>query len=114
MSRKKRKVHRSNSGYDSHHILFYRKEWSKGCKMLLRRSFVYRIPIGVHQQLHATVAQVPPLSEEEAKDLWQRYQELGHGLDLYEAYEWLMLNAPNSDFSTAIMAQYGFLRNFMG
>ena len=114
MSRKKRKVHRADKSYDAHHILFYRKEWGKGYKQLLRRSFLYRIPIGVHHQLHATVRQVPPLDEAEAKLLWDEYQKLDRQLDIYEALEWLMENSPNADFGMAIMAQYGFLRNFMG
>ena len=114
MSRKKRKVHRGKSGYDSHHILFYRKEWGKGCKQLLRRSFVYEIPIEVHQALHAAVGQVPPLDEDEARLLWDRFKQLDRPLGLYEAFEWLMQNSPNAEFSMAIMAQYGFLRNYMG
>ena len=114
MSRKKQRIHKAESGYDSHHILFYRKEWDKGCKQLLRRAFVYQIPIEVHQQLHATVGHVPPLEEDEARFLWERYKELDHRLNIYEAFEWLMMNSPNAGFSMAIMAQYGFLRNFMG
>ena len=114
MSRKKRKTHKVNHGYDSHHILFYRKEWSKGCKLLLRRSFVYQIPIGVHQQLHATVSQVPPLDENEARLLWQRFKELDARLDIFEALEWLMANSPNADFGAAIKAQYDFLRDTIG
>lgn len=114
MSRKKRKANKAKSGYDSHHILFYRREWSKGFKQLLRRSFVYEIPIEVHQELHAMIAQVPPLEEYQAEFLWRRYKELGRELDLFEAYEWLILNSPNIEFGTSIMAQYGFLRNKMG
>lgn len=113
MSRKKAK-HRVDSGYSSHHILFFRSNWNKGVRQLLRREFVYEIPNEIHQQLHATVGNVPPLDDDEARFLWQRYKELDRTLDIYEAYEWLMQNSPNSGFAMAIMAQYGFLRNFMG
>lgn len=114
MSRKKRKTKKPNSGYDSHHILFYRREWDRGFNLLLRRSFIYQIPIEVHHQLHATVGKVPPLEENEARLLWQQFKQLDHPLDMFEALEWLMANSPNAEFSIAIMAQYGFLRNFMG
>lgn len=113
MSRKKRRTHKADS-YSSHHILFARTEWNKGFKQMLRREFVYQIPDEVHRQLHQTVGRVPPLDEDEARFLWQRYKELGHDLNIFEAFEWLMKNSPNSSFAMAIMAQYGFLRNFMG
>ena len=115
MSRRKKKTHRRTpSGWDAHHILHYRRLWDKGFKQLLRRSFVYRIPIEVHQELHATVGPVPPLSEEEARWLWAEFKAVDHDMSLFEALEWLQLHAPNSEFAMAMMAQSGFLQNHLG
>lgn len=116
MSRKKQKKRSRKclSGHDSHHILHYRRNWSKGFKQQLRRSFIYDLPITVHQELHAIVPPVPPLDEEEARWLWTQFKAVDHDMSLFEALEWLQLHAPNAEFAMAIMAQYGFLRNKMG
>ena len=115
MSRRKKKTHRRTpSGWDSHHILHYRRLWDKGFKQLLRRSFVYRIPIEVHKELHAAVGPVPPLSEDEARWLWIEFKAVDHEMGLFEALEWLQLHAPNSEFAMAMMAQSGFLQNHLG
>lgn len=114
MSRKKqRKARRIPSGYDRHHILFYRKEWDKGYKAKLRKCFVYEIPVAVHQELHQVVDAVPALDEYDARELWIRFQCEGE-MSLFEALAWLMRNSPGAEFSIAIMAQYGFLRNKLG
>lgn len=111
MSKKrKRKRYRPN-GCDKHHLLFYRSEWNKGYNLLLRRAFIYEIPITVHQALHSSVGKVPPLDEQEGKMLWELYKQLDHELSLFEALDWLQLNAPNAEFAMAIMAQRGFLKN---
>lgn len=111
MSRKKqRKARKVPNGYDRHHILFYRKEWDSGYKAKLRKSFVYEIPVAVHQELHQVVDAVPALSEAEAKELWIRFQDEGE-MSLFEALAWLMRYSPGAGFSIAIMAQYGFLQN---
>jgi hypothetical protein len=109
----KRKRNKTQTGYDTHHILFYRKEWSKGYKQKLRRCFAYEIPIEIHQELHKKVEAVPALEEAQAKELWILYQKEGD-MELDEALRWLMLNSPSADFSIAIMAQWGFLRNNLG
>ena len=111
MSRRKKKKHRAQSGWDKHHILHYRRNWDRGCKLLLRRAFIYEIPIEVHQRLHATVGPVPPLDEFEARQLWQEFREVDHEMNLFEALDWLRLHAPTSEFAIAIMAQQGFLQN---
>lgn len=114
MSRKRRRKRYRPQGCDKHHLLFYRSEWSKGYNLLLRRAFIYEIPITVHQALHSSVGKVPPLDEQEGKMLWEQYKLLDHELDLFEALRWLQLNAPTSEFAIAIMAQRGFLTNKMG
>lgn len=112
MSRRKQHK-RPKVGHNTHHILHYRRWWSKGYRQLLRKSFVYELPIPVHEALHNTVGPVPPLGEDEAKQLWIMYCEVKHEMDLFEALAWLQLHAPNSEFAIAIMAQYGFLLNNM-
>lgn len=108
MSRKGQKT-RAPAGHDSHHILHYRRLWDKGHRQLLRRAFVYDLPLAVHQQLHAEVGPVPPLDEADAKWLWCRYVDERRSMDLFEALAWLRTNAPNSEFAVAIMAQEAFL-----
>lgn len=114
MSKKRKRKRSTPYGHDKHHILFYRSEWNKGYALLLRRAFVYDIPVAVHQELHSTVGKVPVLDNDEAKALWEQYKLLDHELDLFEALRWLQLNAPTSEFAIAIMAQRGFLTNKMG
>lgn len=116
MSRRKKKRSRKRhlGGYDRHHILHYRRYWGKGYKQLLRKEFVYSLPIPVHQELHATVGPVPPLDEDEARWLWIQFKAVDHEMSLFEALEWLQLYAPNSEFAIAIMAQAGFLHNHLG
>lgn len=114
MSKKRKRKRSAPYGHDKHHLLFYRSEWSKGYNLLLRRAFIYEIPITVHQALHSSVGKVPPLDEQEGKMLWEQYKLLDHELDLFEALRWLQLNAPTSEFAIAIMAQRGFLTNKMG
>lgn len=112
--KKKRAKHRAPSGYDSHHLLWTRRTWDRGFKLLLRREFIYEIPISIHQELHATVEPIPPLDEEDARSMWILYKQIGRELGLFEALEWLWRNAPNSEFAMAMMAQLGFLRNHLG
>lgn len=115
MSRRKQKKAKRKEGFTSHHILHYRRWWDTGYRQLLRRAFVYDLPAEVHQLLHATVGAVPPLDDGDAKWLWTRYCENGrHFDDIFDALEWLRLNAPNSDFAIAIMTQHGFLQNKLG
>lgn len=110
MSRRKQKT-RPSHGHDLHHLLFTRKCWDKGYKLLLRRAFVYDLPLEVHQKLHATVRPVPPLDEDEAKRLWEDFKQVDHEMSIFEAFEWLRNNAPNSDFAIAMIEQQGFLQN---
>lgn len=115
MSKKKKKARRrAPSGYDSHHLLWTRRTWDRGFKLLLRRSFIYEIPIVVHQELHSVIEPIPPLSEDEARGLWIEFKAVGHEMSLFEALEWLQLHAPNSEFAMAMMAQAGFLHNHLG
>lgn len=109
--RKQRKRTVAPSGYDKHHLLFYRKLWDKGYKQLLRRAFVYELPITVHQQLHAVVGAIPPLDEREAQELWSNYNYTAkRGMSLYEALDWLIANSPNDEFRHAMIEQYAFIR----
>lgn len=112
MSRKKAK-HRPSHGYDRHHLLWTRATYNKGFKLLLRRAFVYELPMDVHQRLHAAVNPIPPLDEDDAKRLWGMFKEVDHEMELFEALEWLRTNAPTSEFAIAIMAQQGFLHNYL-
>lgn len=96
---------------DTHHILFCRKTYNKGCAHLLRKAFAYELPINIHQDLHATVGPVPPLDEDDARELWIKYKRLDEDLTLEEAYKWLIINSPSAEFAIAIIAQYGFLQN---
>ena len=109
MSRKKKARHRKQGGWDRHHILHYRRFWSKGCLQLLRRAFVYELPIEVHHELHSNVGSVPPLSDAEARQLWLAFKQLKYEMDLFEALEWLVGNAPNPEFEEAIKEQQRFL-----
>lgn len=111
MSRKRKAKHRSRSGWDKHHLLFYRTEHSRGYRLLLRRAFVYQIPIPIHQDLHSNVGPVPPLSDSEARWLWCEFNKVDHEMDIIEALIWLKENAPNDEFAAAINEQYEFLRN---
>ena len=114
MSRKKKKARRRTpSGCDSHHLLWTRRTWDRGYKLLLRRSFIYEIPIVVHQELHANVEPMPLLDEAEAKMLWELYKQTDQDMDIFQALTWLQLHAPNAEFAMAIMAQYGFLSNHL-
>lgn len=112
MSRKKqRDKHRAQAGHNSHHCLWPRRMWDTGYKQMLRRAFVYELPIEVHNALHATTRPVPPLDEEVAKWLWHQYVAEHRNMELMEALEWLRLHAPNSEFAIAIIEQQGFLQN---
>lgn len=112
--RRKKRARRVPSGHDRHHILFYRKEWSKSYALKLRRCFVYEIPIAVHQELHSAVGAVPVLSELEARELWILFQHVDRELSLFEALEWLILYSPSTGFSEAIQAQLDFLHQRIG
>lgn len=109
--RKKKKARRIPSGYDRHHLLFYKREWFKYYAQKLRRCFVYEIPIAIHQELHSEVGAVPVLDEEDARELWIRFQAEDGEMSILEACEWLIANSPSAEFSAAIMAQMEFLQN---
>lgn len=114
MGRKEKKRKRVTlSGHDTHHVLFYRSEWNKGYALLLRRSFAYDIPVALHKELHATVRNVPVLEKDEAKSLWERYAQLDQKMELMDALEWLLENAPNEEFAAAISEQRVFLKENM-
>lgn len=107
--RRKKKKRRAPSGWDSHHLLFVRRAWDRGYKLLLRRAFIYELPIAVHQELHANIEPIPPLDEDEARILWMELNSEGCEMDIFEAMEWLIAHAPNSEFEEAIAAQQRFL-----
>lgn len=110
VAKRKRKARREDC--NTHHILHYRRWWDKGFKQLLRRSFVFELPVNVHAKLHNEVGPVPPLDEEDARWLWIQYRLNGRKcFELFEALEWLRLNAPNSEFALAIIQQERFLRD---
>lgn len=112
MSRKEKKRKRARGhGNDSHHLLWTRHNWERNCRLLLRRSFVYEIPIPTHRQLHKEVEPIPPLSDMEARELWIRLKAVNHNIGIFEALEWLIANAPNDDFAEAMLAQQQFLLN---
>lgn len=96
--------------FSAHHILFYRRVWSKGYAHKLRKLFVYEIPDDVHVGLHKAVGPVPRLTEQEARELYVAYKKVGR-LDIDEALKWLIDNSSNIEFSTAIYAQLGFLQD---
>ena len=98
--------------YSAHHLLFYRKRFNKGYAHRLRKAFVYEIPDKMHIALHQIVGPVPAISEDEARRIFVEYKRLDHELDIYEALNWLILNAPTAEFAMAIMAQLGFIRNY--
>ena len=98
--------------YSAHHLLFYRKRFNKGYAHRLRKAFVYEIPDDMHTALHKIVGPAPAISEEEAMRMYVEYKRLDQDLDLYEALNWLILNAPSAEFAMAIMAQLGFIRNY--
>lgn len=109
--RRKKKAKRIPSGFDRHHILFYRREWSRTHALKLRRCFVYEIPIAVHQELHSAVGAVPVLDELDARELWIQFQRVDRELTLFEALEWLILYSPSAEFREAIQAQLDFLHD---
>ena len=110
MSRKEKKRRRAhNYGTDSHHLLWTRHTWERNCRLLLRRSFVYEIPIPTHRLLHKEVEPIQPLSDMEARELWIRLKAVNHNMGIFEALEWLIANAPNDDFAEAMLAQQQFL-----
>ena len=98
--------------YDSHHLLWTRKNWNKGYAHRLRKIFVYQLPVPLHQKLHEVVEPIPVLGEQEARELFIEYQRLDHKPELEEALKWLILHAPTSEFAMAIMAQLGFIQNY--
>lgn len=94
--------------YSAHHILFTRRNWNKGYRRRLRKLFIYEIPDEVHKKLHKFVAPVPPITDIEAIALLNAYPG---EMELFDALEWLAYNASDQNFSTAILAQLGFLKN---
>lgn len=110
MSRKRKGKHNARTGCDKHHILFYRSEWNRGCCLLLRRAFVFEIPVETHKALHAELPPVPPLTDYEARQLWHSYREFNLEMSLFEAYRWLIKYSPNDEFKEAISNQYEFMK----
>ena len=108
---KRRPKNKPSHGHDRHHILWPRTRFNKGFNQLLRRYFVYELPMNVHQQLHATVRPVPVLDEEDARRMWEELKEIDHDMELMEALVWLRNHAPDSEFAIAMIEQQGFLQN---
>lgn len=92
-----------------HHLLWTRHGWNKGYAHKLRKALVYNIPDDVHRELHKAVAPIPPITEQEARELFVLYKR-ADTMSILEAVEWLSANAPNSEFATAMAAQEIFLR----
>ena len=92
-----------------HHILFTRHTYNKGYMHKLRRLLVYEIPDAVHEELHKAIPPVPPITEFQARELYVGFIKLENP-DMFDSLEWLIENAPTSDFQLAIMNQYLFLR----
>ena len=110
--KKKSKRHVIPSGYDRHHLLFYKREWSTGHKLQLRRCFVYELPMAIHQELHANIPEPPRMTEYDAKVLFQKVPS--DRMSLGEALKWLYANAPNIQFAESILWQYKFLLEKLG
>lgn len=114
MSKRKKIKRKRVSGNNLHHVLYYRRNWDRGFKALLRKSFIYSIPISVHDELHKECGPVPPIEEYEAKVLWEQFKLVNHDMRLFEGLGWLVDHAPNEDFKEAILAQKNFLRSNLG
>lgn len=95
-----------------HHVLFTKKCWSKGYAHKLRRMLAYNIPNDVHRNLHKAVPPVPPITEEQARELYVGYKKVSP-LDIFDATEWLIENSPSEEFAIAMMGQSLYLRTFL-
>lgn len=93
--------------YDSHHLLWTRKNWNKGYAHRLRKLFVYELPMPLHQELHQKVEPIPvPFDCEE---LFIKYSKLGYKMDIPQAIEWLIRNSKDEAFRRAMKFQLDFL-----
>lgn len=92
-----------------HHLIFTRHDWNKGYAHKLRKALVYNIPDDVHRNLHKAVAPIPLVTEQEARELFVDYRK-HPDMGMFDALEWLIENAPASDFALAVMGQYLYLR----
>lgn len=96
---------------NSHHLLFCRTDWNTGYAKLLRESFIYKIPIGVHDELHHTVLQsVHKPSDELLKTTWEILQESPQvaSYGILRALVWLYVYTPDTEFRKDIQKQIDF------
>lgn len=110
---RKRTHHVPANAVDRHHCLFIGKRWEASrYGSLLRRNFIYYVPVVLHRQLHNEIVHdVPMPSEDLLRDAWLKYQEEKAVVDEYSitrALAWLYANIPDPEFRSAIQLQIDF------
>lgn len=110
MSKRKKLKRKRVNGKNLHHVIYYRRWHDRGFNALLRKSFIYPLPIYIHDELHKECGPVPIIDEYEARVMWEQFKLVDHEMRLFEGLGWLIDHAPNKEFKDAIEAQRRFLR----
>ena len=96
---------------DRHHLLFWKRNWSKGYAKLMRMAFVRYVPVVYHRELHAHLRTVPVPDNALLKVAWEKYQANKLEIDSYDAARaaaWLYVNIPDEQFREAMQFQLDF------
>lgn len=102
---------RTHPNIDTHHLLFTRRNWEYGYARALRDAFTRRIPVRIHQELHAKLDGVPVPDGELCRIAWEEYLRDKKKIDSYgvaRAAAWLYVHIPDVAFRRAMQIQINF------
>lgn len=96
---------------NSHHLLYMGRDWQDGYAKKLRDRFVYKIPVGIHDELHHDVLQaVHRPSDEVLRQTWEILQKCPQAASygILRALAWLYVYTPDPEFRADIQKQIDF------
>ena len=102
------KIRNQISGFNRHHLNFQGRHWNKGCAKQLRDSFIFVIPIYLHNELHNEVLHDVPVPCD-APDIWHALNsEQPVFANVIDACDWLICHSRDEAYVACIKRQREF------
>ena len=102
------KIRNQIGGFNRHHLNFQGRHWNKGCAKQLRDSFIFVVPIYLHNELHNEVLHDVPVPYD-APDIWRALNsEQPVFANVIDACDWLICHSRDEAYVACLKRQREF------